>query len=61
MKIGDIVSWGPDSAIRPGTGIIIGFNEKGDGGQHYVHILNQRGVIVVVMSHNLELVDEDKA
>ena len=59
MKIGDVVSWGPDSAVRPGTGIIIGFNEKGDGGQHYAHILNERGVVVVVMSHTLEVIEPE--
>lgn len=56
MKVGDVVSWGEDASIRPGTGIIVGFNEKGDGGQHYVHILNERGVLVVVMSHALEVI-----
>ncbi len=60
MKVGDIVVW-YDNSLVPGTGIIVGFNEKGEGGQHYVHILNERGAVVIAMSHTLEVIEpEDK-
>ena len=55
MKVGDIVVW-YDNSLVPGTGVIVGFNEKGDGGQHYVHILNERGAVVIAMSHTLEVI-----
>ena len=60
MKVGDIVVW-YDNSLVPGTGVIVGFNEKGDGGQHYVHILNERGKVVIAMSRTLEVINEDKA
>ena len=40
VKVGDLVIAWQWQADAPGDmpGIIIGFNKKGEGGQHYVHV-----------------------
>ena len=73
MKIGDIVRYnynilvpGDDlTGITAGqpptvTGIVIGFNEKGEGGQHYVHLLRENGSVEVRMAHMLEVITEQE-
>ena len=45
IRVGDLVH----SVIKNVTGIVVGFNEKGEGGQDFVHVL-VNGDIVVCMS-----------
>ena len=60
MKVGDIVRYNTAVTLNV-TGVIIGFNEKGEGGQHYAHILRDNGDIEIRMSHILEVIEpEDK-
>ncbi len=61
MKVGDLVmahknvSWGK-KAMR---GIVVGFNEKGEGGQEFVHVLIE-GAIHIFMDFHLEVISEGK-
>lgn len=52
LKVGDIVH----SVIKNVTGVVVGFNEKGDGGQDFVHVL-VNGDIVVCMSWDTQVID----
>lgn len=57
MKIGDLVQ----SYTHSGpTGIIIGFNEKGEGGKDYVHVFEPDGTIGVFLAASLMVVDESR-
>jgi len=55
MKVGDIVRYNTAVTLNV-TGIIIGFNEKGEGGKDYAHILRDNGDIEIRMSHILEVI-----
>ena len=39
MKVGDLVLCKASSGWPERTGIVVGFNEKGEGGKDFVHIL----------------------
>ena len=59
MKIGDIVRYNTAVTLNV-TGVIIGFNEKGEGGKDYAHILRENGEIEIRMSYKLEVVNESR-
>ncbi len=54
MKIGDIVRYNTATSLNV-TGIVIGFNKKGEGGKDFTHILRDNGVVEIRMSHILEV------
>lgn len=54
MKVGDMVYSGIIGNSWE-TGIIVGFNEKGEGGKDFVHVL-VNGEIIVCMSFDLFVV-----
>jgi hypothetical protein len=54
--VGDIVC----SAIHQITGVVIGYNEKGEGGKDFVHVLVD-GEIVVCMFFDLHVVNRVKS
>jgi len=53
VKIGDLVT----SRLGGVTGVVVGFNEKGEGGQDFVHILVD-GDVIVCMSFDVRLVKD---
>ena len=57
MKIGDLVvcypNGSPDIATAA-TGIVVGFNKKGEGGKDFVHIL-ANGTVGIYLSYDIEL------
>ena len=58
MKLGDLVICWPRGNSSMGDaqkGIIVGFNEKGEGGKEFVHVLCE-GSILVFMSFDIEVV-----
>tara|TARA_B100000674_G_C37406154_1_gene718539 strand:+ start:246 stop:434 length:189 start_codon:yes stop_codon:yes gene_type:complete len=55
IRVGDLVH----SVIKNVTGIVVGFNEKGEGGQDFVHVL-VNGDIVVCMSWDTQVIDPSK-
>ncbi len=58
MKVGDLVKCymdGTEASML--TGIIVGFNKKGEGGKDFVHVLHG-GIIHVLMCHNVVIVGE---
>ena len=57
MKVGDIVRYNTAVSLNV-TGIVIGFNKKGEGGKDYTHILRDNGDIEIRMSHILEVIKE---
>ena len=67
MKFGDIVqpalkdtgwywSGGDEFGIKQQSGIIVGFNKKGEGGQDYVHVLKPDGMIEVFIAAALVVI-----
>jgi len=56
VRVGDIVC----SAIHQITGVVIGYNEKGEGGKDFVHVLVD-GEIVVCMFFDLHVVNRVKS
>ena len=53
MKVGDLVTW---NGVGPSfTAVIIGFNEKGDGGKDFVHLFH-KGKVLIVMAFDISLV-----
>jgi len=54
MKIGDIVRYNTATSLNV-TGIVIGFNKKGEGGKDFTHILRDNGAVEIRMSHILEV------
>ena len=48
LKVGDLVC----SVINGVSGVVIGFNEKGEGGQDFVHLL-VNGEVIVCMAWDL--------
>ena len=62
MKVGDLVRGYqqlPGPAIECIQGLVVGFNEKGEGGKDYVHVLSA-GEVHVYMRINLEVVSENR-
>lgn len=62
MKVGDLVEGYqqlPGPAIERIQGIVVGFNEKGEGGKDYVHVLN-KGKVHVYLRVNLEVIHEGR-
>ena len=55
IRVGDLVH----SVIKNVTGIVVGFNEKGEGGQDFVHVL-VNGDIIVCMSWDTQVIDPNK-
>ncbi len=55
IRVGDLVH----SVIKNVTGIVVGFNEKGEGGQDFVHVL-VNGDIIVCMSWDTRVIDPNK-
>ncbi len=55
IRVGDLVH----SVIKNVTGIVVGFNEKGEGGQDFVHVL-VNGDIIVCMSWDTQVIDPSK-
>ena len=52
LKLGDLVC----SVINGVTGVVVGFNEKGEGGQDFVHIL-VNGDIIVCMAWDVQTIE----
>ena len=58
MKVGDLVSIDGIVNVRPEQkGVIVGFNEKGEGGKDYVHVLVD-GEVSVFMKFVVEVINE---
>ena len=56
MKIGDLVEcFSKCKDRRIVRGVIVGFNEKGEGGKEFVHVLCE-GSIHVFMSFDIEVI-----
>tara|TARA_A100001011_G_scaffold268834_1_gene277966 strand:+ start:2098 stop:2286 length:189 start_codon:yes stop_codon:yes gene_type:complete len=55
LKVGDLVEW----RMGKKTGIIVGFNEKGEGGKDFAHVLIE-GDIIIFMSFDLYVVNRVK-
>ena len=56
MKIGDLVACWPRGS-DPVRGVIVGFNEKGEGGKDFVHVLCE-GIVMTFMSFDIEVINE---
>ena len=52
IKVGDLVH----SVVKNVSGVVVGFNQKGEGGQDFVHIL-VNGDIIVCMAWDLHTVE----
>ena len=64
LEIGDIVylarAQAPYPAVlQPDTGLVIGFNKKGEGGKDYVHLLIN-GDIIVTLRFNVERINKKR-
>ena len=57
MKVGDFVSCQRKFSEPPAKGIVVGFNEKGEGGKEFVHVLTE-GRVIVFMHFNVEVLSE---
>lgn len=58
MKIGDLVICTPQPTpqiLKDTTGVIVGFNQKGDGGKQFVHVYIA-GQIYIVLSFTVVVV-----
>ena len=52
IEVGDLVH----SVVKNVSGVVVGFNQKGEGGQDFVHILVD-GDIIICMSWDLHTVE----
>ena len=62
MKKGDLVRclvYSKISGYEYKTGVIIGFNKKGEGGKEYVHVLCDDNIRVIPF-FNVEVIDEKR-
>ena len=60
MKIGDmVILYGAANQFSGIIGVIIGFNEKGEGGKEFVHVLIE-GNVQVFMEFYLEVINETR-
>ena len=57
LEIGDLVYCFPSGAIKF-YGIVVGFNEKGEGGKDFVKVLTHSG-LVTVFSFEVEKIDSE--
>ena len=60
MKIGDLVTVYPSfvGGVET-TGVIVGFNKKGEGGKDFVHVLCE-GKIVIFLSFDIRVMNETR-
>tara|TARA_B100001250_G_C19619622_1_gene708766 strand:- start:257 stop:454 length:198 start_codon:yes stop_codon:yes gene_type:complete len=57
MKIGDLVqAFAPHHSTVESIGIIIGFNEKGEGGKGFVHVLVSDGTVLMYNSFDIKVI-----
>jgi len=57
MKLGDLVecfTWANRRSVR---GVIVGFNEKGEGGKDFVHVLCE-GKIYVFLAFDVRVINK---
>tara|TARA_Y100000592_G_scaffold32435_1_gene51535 strand:+ start:1606 stop:1794 length:189 start_codon:yes stop_codon:yes gene_type:complete len=60
MRIGDLVRcwrWGIPEMSEMSLGVIVGFNEKGEGGKDFVHVFVGDEVIIF-MHFDVEVINE---
>ena len=57
MKLGDLVSVKRYYSFPPLTGLVVGFNEKDEGGKEFIHILTE-GKIQIFMHYDVEVINE---
>ncbi len=60
MKVGDLVACWPRGTPEMSEvvkGVIVGFNEKGEGGKDFVHVLCE-GKVMLFMSFDIEVISE---
>ena len=58
MKIGDLVMcWpmGTPDMSDMSKGVIVGFNDKGEGGKDFVHVLCE-GKVIIFMSFDIQVI-----
>ena len=56
MKVGDLVAIHPKFIGGPEiTGVIVGFNEKGEGGKDFVHVLHA-GKVEIFMQFDIKVI-----
>ena len=53
MKVGDVVVCYRTTS----TGVVVSFNEKGEGGKDFVHVLQSDGKIYVYMNFDLQVIE----
>ena len=70
MKVGDLVkAWSVTARVKVNDktaesvkefqlGIIVGFNEKGEGGKDFVHVLSEDGTVMMFNSFDIEVIGE---
>ena len=58
FKIGDLV-WYPADG-KWGAGVVVGFNDKGEGGKDMVQVLTSAGVVSVFLSFQCELIRKNE-
>ena len=62
MKVGDLVACWPRGTPETSEmvkGVIVAFNEKGEGGQDFVHVLCE-GTVMMFMSFDVEVINESR-
>lgn len=60
MKVGDLVEcFKLCTDRRVVRGVIIGFNEKGEGGKDFVHVLCE-GTVYIFMSFDINVIKKGK-
>lgn len=61
MKVGDLVqAFAPYLPEADSIGIIVGFNEKGEGGKEFVHVLISTGLVLMYNSFDLKVINSLK-
>ena len=61
-NIGDLVMcwpYGSRDMSSIVTGVVVGFNEKGEGGKDFVHVLCE-GTVIIFMSFDIEVINETR-
>jgi len=58
MKVGDLVEWTniASEKITATHGVIVGFNEKGEGGKEFVHVLCE-GEVHIFMDFDIKVIN----
>jgi len=57
MQIGDLVRCRRFQSLPLVVGVVVGFNEKGEGGKDFVHVL-VGDEVVVLMDFDVEVINE---